>query len=235
MKISLENKRQHLWLEIIIVSLLVAGLLSACAQPPTIDSQQITVQTNEFELLKQQQQQHQQALLEIEQRLDQLQQKMGESTQVAGDLAPSKESGIMSQTETAISPGTSEVETLVEAAGSYLEAFSALAMGRYEQAQDGFNSFLNNFVEHRYAPNARYWLAEAEIALGLTQQAEDNLLMIINDPASERKAPEALSRLAQLYEQQNLTEQVEDILHQLRTRFPESREAQHFNRSDQVQ
>ena len=216
------------------IVLLLALLLSACAPPPSAGPGL----SNELKLLKQQQLQQQQTLEFIQQQLAQLSVQMGDQIPVAAESEPeppTTSAAIESQAEAPLQPVAEDVESLVASASSYLEAFSALAMGRYQSARDGFSAFLQNFSDHRYAPNARYWLAEAEIALGQPQQAEKNLMMIVNDSINERKAPAALFRLAQLYQQQNQTEQAEDILHQLRTRFPESREAQQSNRSDQTQ
>lgn len=221
MKNANKSKIKTSRLAMIAVGLLLAGLTSGCAPPSSSDAGL----KNELTLLKKQQQQQQQALLAIQQELTQLQQQLEVPPM---ETVPSGQPIVIPGGETqAEAPVLTEVEDLVEAASSYLEAFSALAMGRQELAREGFERFLKEFPEHQYAPNARYWQAETEIALGLLAQAEKNLLLVANNPADESKAPEAMLRLSQLYQQQNLTEQAEDILHQLRSRFPESRQAQH--------
>lgn len=231
MKNITDNKVRRSWLAALTISLLLMWL-SACAPPPSTSPGQ----NNELALLKQQQQQQQQTLLAIQQQLRQLQQQVGVQAPTSIVPTPGETSFTTeSQVEELQVTDTAEVQNLVEAAGIYLEAFSALSLGQYEQAQNGFSTFLEKFSDHRYAPNARYWLAETEITLGLLNEAEENLLLVVNDHVSDDKAPAALFQLAKLYQQQNLTQQADDILHQLRTRFPESREAQHFNRSNQAQ
>ncbi|HKJ04139.1 MAG TPA: tetratricopeptide repeat protein [Geopsychrobacteraceae bacterium] len=225
MKNTTPIKRKQFHAAALIAGLFLSGVLSACAPPPATSP----TLSKEMALLKQQQLQQQQTLQFIQQQLAQLQ---GQPP-VESPAEPTADDGV--QQDPVPVAATDEIADLVAAASSYLEAFSALTMGRYEFAKNGFNSFLDNFPAHNYAPNARYWLAEAELALGQNTQAEENLLLIANNPDQANKAPAALSRLAQLYLQQNAAEQAEDILHQLRTRFPESREAQQFNRSDQSQ
>lgn len=234
MKITSNNTKRKFRPGHATMGLLLALLLSACAPPPSADPGL----SNELKLLKQQQLQQQQTLQFIQQQLAQLSAQKGDQIPVAAEIEPepiTTSAAIETPSEVPLQPIAEDVENLVASASSYLEAFSALAMGRYQLARDGFSTFLQDFADHRYSPNARYWLAEAEIALGQSQQAEKTLMMIINDPINESKAPAALFRLAQLYQQQNQTEQAEDILHQLLTRFPESREAQQSNRSDQTQ
>nr|MBV6628836.1 tol-pal system protein YbgF [Oceanococcus sp. HetDA_MAG_MS8] len=44
---------------------------------------------------------------------------------------------------------------------AYLSAFSKLKSGNYEAAIQSFGSFLQNFPQSAYAPNAQYWIGEA--------------------------------------------------------------------------
>jgi len=229
MKITCNDKIRPLRWLLPATSLLLFALLAACAPAPVGD------QSSELTRLREQQLQQQQTMLALQQQLAELQQQLATTEPPAGEavstqLTPDAEP----PTEPSRNATLADLEDFSMAAGSYLDAFSSLAMGRYQQARDGFENFLRNYDAHRYAANARFWLAESQIALGLLQQAENNLIAISTDQ-HRQTAPAALLRLAQLYQQQSLSEQAEDILHQLRTRFPESREAQHFNRSNQPQ
>lgn len=212
---------------------LATALLFACAPPPATDRglQQ------ELKLLRQQQQEQQQSMHLLQEQLAQLQKQLQIEPSTADPLQgvePFEPTPAGAEQAATLQPvEVARVEIILDAATRYLEAFSALAMGHYQQAEEGFSGFLADYAEHRYAPHARYWLAESEIALGQTERAEENLLQVANNPADDSKAPAALLRLAQLYQEQNLTVQADDILHQLRSRFPESREAQHSNRSSQ--
>jgi tol-pal system protein YbgF len=225
MKKTTDNRGRLLRVQAAGACLFLALLQTACVPPPATDAGL----AKELGLLKQQQRQQQQTLEFIQQQLAQLHEQTGVPA------ADSAESVAEPQPDLALPPDASEVEDLVAVAGGYLEAFSALTLGRHEQARSGFSTFLQNFGDHRFAPDARYWLAESELALGLLQQAEENLLTVAADPAAQSKAPAALLRLVELYRQQERNEPAEDMLRQLRSRFPESQEAQHFNRSDQAQ
>ncbi len=92
---------------------------------------------------------------------------------------------------------------------------------------------MRDFPDHQYAPNARYWLANAQLSQGKTNLAINNLQIIITDPNAQNKAPAALKQLVQIYHQQGSQMQADDALEQLRNRYPESPEAQHFYRSEE--
>lgn len=236
MKPTTPNTPEWRQLVVTTLALLLTGLLAACTPPspldPTLDSK--------LTRLQQQQQQQQQVLVQLQQQLEQLQQQLTNPPPIAASLetetVPASPEPLGEQkSEGRITAEAGELALMIEAAGLYLEAFSSLSMGRYEQAGNGFSDFLSRYADHRQANNARYWLAETEIARGLQQQALNNLLQVANDTRQTGKAPAALARLAEIYQQQNMQQQAETILHQLRSRFPQSREAQLYNRSDQAQ
>ncbi|MBN1957861.1 MAG: tetratricopeptide repeat protein [Desulfuromonadales bacterium] len=127
-----------------------------------------------------------------------------------------------------------EVTTVAASASSYLGAFSALAAGQWSAAEQGFEAFLQNYPDHQYSPNARYWLANAQLSQGKTDLAIANLRQVFADPRGQTKAPAALAQLAQLYRRQGLTSQADEVVEQLHIRFPESPEAQHFYRSEET-
>lgn len=107
----------------------------------------------------------------------------------------------------------------------YREAFSALASGRWAEAETRFNSFLRDYSDHEFSPNARYWLALSQLSQENLEAAKSNLRRIVIDPASQAKAPAALTQLAHIYHRQGLNFEADDVLSQLRSRYPESREA----------
>jgi len=95
----------------------------------------------------------------------------------------------------------------------------------------GFEAFLKNFHDHEYAPNARYWLAEAQLAQGKTELAQANLQQLATNPEAKHKVPAALLQLAHIYRQQGRTTEADNVLEQLRNHYPESPEAQQLYRS----
>lgn len=117
-------------------------------------------------------------------------------------------------------------------ASAYVAAFSHLASARYAAAESGFENFLRDYTDHRQAPNARYWLANAQYSQGKNELAAANFRQIIDDPRAQSKAPEALLQLARLYRQQGVITEAERLLDQLRNSYPDSPQAQQLKRSD---
>ncbi len=213
-------------------ALFCAFYLSACA-PQAGSSLALKQQLTQ---MAEQQQEQARQLENLQQQFNDLQ------LQLAGDNL------VTTQIESSIS-GTSppaseirvplgarqELAALTESASSYLAAFSALASGRFAEAETGFRRFINQFPAHQYSTNARFWLANAQSSQGNLTGAMATYRQLVGDPQAHEKAPAALLRMAQLYRQQNLNAQAEDLLEQLRRRFPNSPEAQHSYRSDESQ
>lgn len=193
--------------------ILVNGLLSACA--PTTAGTSASTNSELAQLYKQQSEK----LAQLQEQLAQLQRAMNLTPETLPPVEP---------VETEMIPVTirQEVTDLADSASSYLAAFSDLAAGRYALAETGFSSFLERFPDHQYASNARYWLASAQLSQQKLQPATTNLRQVIISGGD--RAPAALALLAKTYRQQQMYEQAEDILDQLRTRYPNSSEAQQF-------
>ena len=217
-------------------------LLCSCAPPP--GGAPSTALREQLEQIRRQQQDQAAQMQQMQQYLAQLQQQLMGEDAISAQIQNNLETPL--QTEgtapvTALAPPAAptgfgagqEITDLAVSASSYLTAFSNLAAGHMESAESGFAQFLNQFPDHQYAPNARYWLASAQLSLGKTASATENLRRLVVDPAGRDKAPAALLQLAQIYRQQGLTAQADDALEQLRNRYPDSPEAQHFNRSDE--
>ncbi|MDA3904053.1 MAG: tetratricopeptide repeat protein [Desulfuromusa sp.] len=219
----------------------LVSLLSSCAPTPSIvPSGALQTQLHE---IKQQQQQQSAQLQQLQQQFAQLQQQLIAdniiSTLIQGHVEtpgqpepPTVPMIVLPETSSPLALNQ-EVVNVAASAASYLAAFSNLAAGRLLSAETGFQEFLRDFPEHQYSPNARYWLANAQLSQGKTNQAMANLQQIIVDPNAQTKAPAALMQLAQLYRQKELQIQADNVLEQLRTRYPESPEAQQLYRSNE--
>jgi len=211
-------------------------LLSSCAPAPGIrPSGALKEQLN---TIKQQQQNQAMQLQQLQQQLSQLQQQLsggkvlppttqqyGETANTAGPIVTPPPSNQLTGNQNAVH--------IAASASSYLEAFSNLAAGNAAAAEVGFQNFLSDFPDHQYAPNARYWLANAQLSQGKTDLAITNLNQIVSDPKAQAKAPAALMQLAQIYRQEGLSIQADNVLEQLRNLYPDSLEAQQFYRSDE--
>jgi len=211
-------------------------LLSACA--PATNMAPSGALKQQLADIKQQQLEQATQLQQLQQQLDQLNNRFGTGTTDSGAVAKSADN------KTVVIPApvplpanqqavNQEVVNIAASASSYLAAFSNLAAGNAVAAETGFTNFLAEFPDHQYAPNARLWLAKAQQSQGKTNLAIGNLNQIISDPNSQTKAPAALVQLAQIYRQEGLTTQADNVLEQLRNRYPDSPEAQQINRSNE--
>ena len=226
-------------------------LLSSCAPAPGLaPSGALKTQLDE---IKQQQRQQANQLQQLQQKLTQLQEQLSAqniisetnqnnlyipdqlkqpTTQQPSIQQPTVPPGIPAENGNPLA-NNQEVVTIAASASSYLAAFSNLAAGHFPAAEAGFKEFLQQFPNHKYSPNARYWLANAQLSQGKKNQAITNLQLITANPNAQAKAPAALMQLAQIYRQEGQTIEAENILEQLRNRYPESPEAQQLYRSNE--
>ena len=207
-------------------------MLSACAPAPSVSSPALRQQ---LATIMQQQQQQAEQLMVLQEQLTLLQQQLSTGSTASVTVAPSPEPSPSDDTPKIPAFVNTEISNLADSASTYLAAFSDLAAGRVAAAEAGFSHFLNQYPEHQYSPNARYWLANAQAAQDNLPAAMSNLRRILVDDNGQEKAPAALVLLAQLYRQQNLPTEADDVLEQLRSHYPDSPEAQHFHQSDELQ
>ncbi|HEY5672809.1 MAG TPA: tetratricopeptide repeat protein [Malonomonas sp.] len=216
------------WLPIIIFSLL---FLSACASAPTSPS---AAMRQQLETIQRQQQQQAEQLRSLQEQLAQMQ-TGGSKISTPLTLPSPLPSVLPSDSAKTAQPSaavTAEISALAESASTYLAAFSDLAAGRFAPAESGFNLFLREYPQHQYAPNARYWLASAQASQNKLQAAMSNLRQLVIADNGQGKAPAAMTLLAQIYRRQDWHNEADEILEQLRTRYPDSPEAQHSYQSD---
>ena len=214
-------------------------LFSSCA--PTTGIAPSGALKEQLYEIKQQQQEQATQLQQLQQQISQLQQQLtGENLVTAQIQNNSKAPQQSGSTSPFIVPGPTnqiipnrEAVNIAASASSYLAAFSNLAAGNFAAAETGFQEFLRDFPDHQYSPNARYWLASAQLSQEKTNLAISNLQLIIANPNGQKKTPAALMQLAQIYQQQGQQIQADNVLEQLRNKYPESPEAQHFYRSEE--
>lgn len=215
-------------------ALLLLGLLSSCA-PATTGLKPATTLKQQLSRLEQQQQQQAHRLEQLQQQLAQLQQQRAGNPPAAvepTDLsAPALEQPKPAEKMAGAVPGAEQAAEVAASATSYLGAFTDLAAGRWQAAELGFADFLAEFSEHQYAPNARYWMAQAQIEQEKFEPALEQLRWLIREPQAQAKAPAALLQMARIYRRHGETAQADNILEELRKRFPESPEVQQIDRS----
>ena len=222
----------------LVLLVLAAALLQAsCTPAPSVAPSYALKQ--QLQQLKQQQQEQAQQLQQLQQQLASLQQQPAQvPAQANPGLNAQQPTPALPGSQTAYSPlvtttpGAGEASEVAASASTYLSAFSNLAMGRYAEAESGFAAFLSSYPDHQYAPNAHFWLANAQAAQNKTALAVANLKQLVASPQGQDKAPAAMLQLIRIYRQTGLTGQAETTIEQLRSSYPDSPEAQQFIQSD---
>lgn len=77
----------------------------------------------------------------------------------------------------------------------YREAFGSYAVGRYREAGERFTAFLGLYPEHRFAADARFWLADGHYRGEAYQAAIDEFEKLLEQYPATPKRPEALLKI----------------------------------------
>lgn len=104
--------------------------------------------------------------------------------------------------------------------GAYDAAFNALKAGQYAESARLFQSFLGNYPDGAYAPNALYWLGESYYVTQNYPLAQAQFQALLDRYPTHDKAPGALLKvgLAQLGRKD--IDAAERTLAEVATRFP---------------
>lgn len=98
--------------------------------------------------------------------------------------------GADAQSQVAEAPASPEDERR-----AYDGAFNELKEGRYAEAARQFQSFLRQFPDGDYTPNAHYWLGESYYVTQNYEIALDSFNQLLQQFPSSTKAPDALLKL----------------------------------------
>ncbi len=119
--------------------------------------------------------------------------------------------------------GAEYAEALAEGEeAQYRKAFNALKERRYEEAIAGFEAFLGAFPDSSLAPNAQYWMAEANYAAGRYQQAVKAFDKVRAEYPSSPKVPDATLKLGFAYAALGKTDSARSVLNEVVQRYPGS-------------
>ena len=224
----------------LISALSALALLASCTPATTGLSSSDTLQ-RQLNSLRAEQQQQATQLKEIRQQLAEMQQQLAQNPASTQDLLSGAERSPAPTSATKVPPQrpqrqvvSAEASAVAASASAYLAAFSDLAAGHWAAAETGFQNFLNEYSEHPYSPNARYWLASAQLSQGKAEAALGNLQQVVVDPAGRSKAPAALNQMARVYRDYGMTARADQVIEQLRNNFPESPEAQYSYRDNTI-
>jgi tol-pal system protein YbgF len=76
-------------------------------------------------------------------------------------------------------------------------ALQAFQNGQYQQAEDGFKSFMAGNVGHRLTPDAIFYVGESYFQRSRAREAAEQYLKVTTDYARSLRAPESMVRLGQ--------------------------------------
>lgn len=103
----------------------------------------------------------------------------------------------------------------------YERAFVNIREGRYDQAEQGFKTFLDSYPEHKLAGNSQYWLAETYYVRGDYTQAARSFAQGYQDYPESSKAADNLLKLGLSLARIGNIEDACVTLSQLKDQFPD--------------
>jgi tol-pal system protein YbgF len=113
-----------------------------------------------------------------------------------------------------------------EAVDIYNRSLSLFKEERYEQAMEGFESFLDEFPGSELADNAQFWIAECFMALEQYKQAILAYQDVIKMYPEGNKVPNAMFRQAIAFLEIDDQPSAEIVLQKVVKQFPDSAEAE---------
>ncbi|RWU12871.1 tol-pal system protein YbgF [Pseudidiomarina gelatinasegens] len=96
---------------------------------------------------------------------------------------------------------------------------------RYDAAVPAFESFIKNYPDSTYVPNAHYWLGQLLFAESKYDQAKVHFSTVVTDFPDSNKRGDCILKLGIIAQQQNQTEQARELYNQVITEYADSTEA----------
>jgi tol-pal system protein YbgF len=125
-----------------------------------------------------------QLYLDIDQRLQAIEQRAGPAARPEGNQAAS---GALAAVPVPVQGGGDKA--------SYQAAFDLLKQGRYEQAAQAFRQFRTDYPASTLLDNAQYWLAESVYVTQKYKEALPEFELVLTKHPQSRKIPDALLKV----------------------------------------
>jgi tol-pal system protein YbgF len=165
----------------------------------------------------------------INQLMTDLQQRMpalgGGSVPPTGEAPPAPDAPASDGTTLAAPPAPVPVAALPPVAGeqaSYDVAFNLLKEGRYPQAADAFNRFLQQYPSSRLAPNAQYWLAESQYVARNYDVSLTEFRKVVAQYPGNPKVPDALLKIGYIHSEKQQWTEAKTALERVIQEYPSS-------------
>ncbi len=99
-------------------------------------------------------------------------------------------------------------------------ALQAFQVGQYQQAEDGFKTFMAGNVGHRLTPDAIFYIGETYFQRSRAREAAEQYLKVTTDYSKSSRAPESMVRLGQALAALGNSEQACATFAELGKRYP---------------
>lgn len=108
------------------------------------------------------------------------------------------------------------------AVSSYKASYQLLKQQQYQDAIDGFRTFVEKNPTHGYADNAIYWMGECYYARGLWLQALKTFQQVIQNYPLGNKSPDAMLKVGLSHQRLKNNRQARQVLQQVMEIYPNS-------------
>ena len=104
----------------------------------------------------------------------------------------------------------------------YESAFDSLKEGRYAEAARRFQTFLDQYPNGEFSPNAQYWLGESYYVTQNYQIALESFQRLLSQFPSSNKSPDALLKVGYCHYELKQWPQAESTLNQVVQQYPDT-------------
>lgn len=143
----------------------------------------------------------------------------------APDVRPPVDAGLESSSAAGMLDAPATGQAIVDPAAeraAYESAFDSLKNGQYAEAARRFQSFLQQYPNGDYSPNAQYWLGESYYVTQNYQIALDAFQRLLSQFPSSNKAPDALLKVGYCHYELKQWTQAESTLNQVVQQYPDT-------------
>ncbi|MBA1146248.1 tol-pal system protein YbgF [Ectothiorhodospiraceae bacterium WFHF3C12] len=105
---------------------------------------------------------------------------------------------------------------------AYRSAFDTLKAGRYDQAAQAFQTFLEQHPQSTFADNARYWLGESYYVVRSFDEAMTHFRQLLDEFPESAKRPDALLKIGFIQYENGDMGASRETLQQVLEQYPDS-------------
>ena len=217
---------------LLLPGMVAALLLTACAPPPNLPAAGSGNLAFDLRRLQAEVSRQEQAVEELSQRLAAAELRLEGQAEELADLQRQQsqraEGSLPGRPQTSRSEigGPQPPATVYSGEAGpteiYLKAFGDYASGRYQQAAEGFQTFLDRYPNNSYASNAQFWLGDCFFNQQDYHRAINLFQRLLDEYPRAPKAPDALLKIAAANLQLGNAGDARQAVETLTRRYPNS-------------